>query len=117
MKEEDTIVDTLRSLGIEKSRKRIKSDRRKIVYARDREKCRYCGKKVEYHLFHLDHVLPRYHWGNDYVFNLVVSCPECNMKKGANKNIVPEPLGIIDRLYELYLIIKFKDFPEVGDFI
>jgi len=114
---DDELIKKLRKFGIEKQRRGISSKRRQIVYNRDGGKCRYCGKRLPYHEFHLDHIKPRYWWGNDYVFNLCLSCPKCNMDKGANKNIVPKPLGFDRKIYEIVLIIKYKDFPKFEDFI
>lgn len=107
----------LRKMKLEKTRRRIKSSRRRIVFLRDGGRCRYCGNVVQYETFHLDHIVPRSEWGNDYVFNLATSCPECNMSKGANGNIVPKPLPPVKKLYEIYLILKFGDYPSVEDFI
>lgn len=114
---DDDTLDKLRGIGIEKTRRRIDSNRRQLIFERDGGKCRYCGKSVEYKDFHLDHILPRYYWGNDYVFNLCVSCPDCNMNKGADRSIIPEPLTFVKRLFELYLIWKYQDFPKIKDFI
>lgn len=99
-----------------KQRRRIQSNRRKIIWYRDGKKCRYCGKKLNYRTFHVDHVLPVYHNGNDYVFNLCASCPGCNLDKGANKRIVPKKLSIFRKIYGLYLIFKYRDFPNIKDF-
>lgn len=111
------VKELLKLLGIEKTRRKIPSKRRQIIYKRDDGKCRYCHKDVEYKNAHLDHILPRSLWGNDYVFNLALSCPSCNMRKGANKNIVPKQHNLTKKIYELYLIYKFQDYPELQDFI
>lgn len=103
--------------GIKKTRRKMPSNRRKIIFKRDGKKCRYCGVQLEYETFHVDHILPVSHFGDDYVFNLCASCPDCNLKKGANKDIVPKPLSFVNKLYEIYLILKYKDYPSLDDYI
>lgn len=116
MKPEE-IREVLKTVGIEKTRRKIPSKRRQIIYKRDDGKCRYCHKDIEYNDAHLDHILPRSLWGNDYIFNLALSCPTCNMKKGANKNVVPTAQGIYKLGLTCYLIWKLKDYPRLEDFI
>lgn len=111
------IKDTLKKIGLSKTRRKIKSNRRQLIYERDGHKCRYCDKIVEYHKFHADHINPRSNWGNDYVFNLCVSCPECNLSKGSDASIVPEPLSFVKRIYEIYLIVKYNDYPKLEDYL
>lgn len=98
-----------------KQRRRIKSDRRKIIYKRDGKRCRYCNKKVQYHTFHVDHILPVYHGGNDYVFNLCCSCPDCNLSKGANKWIKPKELPLWRKIYGILLLGWYLDLPTLED--
>jgi len=114
VKDLKTLLD---KTGLQKTRRRIPSNRRQIVYTRDGKECRYCGKKLQYETFHLDHIHPRIEWGNDYVFNLAASCPECNLRKGSRTDIVPKPLLWWQRLLEVYLIIKYKDWPKTEDFL
>lgn len=111
------IKELLEKAGVQKTRRRISSNRRKIVYERDGKKCRYCGKNLQYETFHVDHIYPISDWGNDYVFNLAASCPECNMRKGKKTDILPNPLPKWRTLYGLFLIVKYKDYPKVEDFL
>ena len=54
---------------------------RSYVFHRDGYTCRYCGnEKAE--RYELDHIVPRSRGGTDRVSNLVVSCRECNTRKG-----------------------------------
>jgi 5-methylcytosine-specific restriction endonuclease McrA len=106
----------LQAIDGKKERRRIPSNRRKIVYKRDGKRCRYCHAPVKYHLFHLDHIKPVYHTGHDYVTNLCVACESCNMKKGANKRIKPPPLPFWRKIYGILLIIWFRDYPRPIDF-
>jgi len=43
--------------------------------------CAYCGKKIRWSDAHVDHIWPRSKGGPDAEWNLVVACPECNLKK------------------------------------
>jgi len=64
--------------------KRINSVRfsRKNVWIRDEGKCQYCSKNVNVHNFTIDHVHPKCYGGKTAWDNVVVSCYECNQKKG-----------------------------------
>lgn len=99
-----------------KQRRRIPPKRRKIVFYRDGRRCRYCRTRLSYITFHVDHILPIYHHGNDYTFNLCASCPTCNMNKGANKFIKPKELSLLRRIYGVVLMIITLDIPKPSDF-
>lgn len=64
--------------------KRINSVRfsRKNVWLRDEGCCQYCGKNVSIHTFTIDHVHPKCYGGKTTWDNVVVSCYNCNQKKG-----------------------------------
>lgn len=53
------------------------------VLKRDRFTCQYCGITAIDHLLHVDHVKPVAEGGSDDVLNLVTSCRDCNLGKGA----------------------------------
>lgn len=59
----------------------VKFNRRNI-FARDGNRCQYCGKRFPTHLLSLDHVLPRSHGGQSTWDNIVCACMDCNVKKG-----------------------------------
>ena len=52
-------------------------------YERQRGKCYWCGAKVPWLRKHVDHVIPLSLGGSNGPENLVVSCPSCNLGKGA----------------------------------
>ena len=62
------------------------------VFTRDQWRCQYCGKEVtkakkhKSHCLdaHLDHVLPLSRGGKHLYSNVVTSCRDCNLKKGAD---------------------------------
>ena len=55
---------------------------RENVYARDRGRCQYCRRKVPRSEATYDHVVPRAHGGHTTWENVVISCFECNQRKG-----------------------------------
>jgi 5-methylcytosine-specific restriction endonuclease McrA len=78
-------------------RQTVKFNRRNI-FARDGNRCQYCGKKFATSELSLDHVLPRSRGGEATWENIVCSCLKCNVRKGgrtpqeAGMRIVREPV-------------------------
>jgi len=64
--------------------RRINSVRfsRKNVWLRDEGMCQYCSKHVNISNFTIDHVNPKFAGGKTTWENVVVSCYNCNQKKG-----------------------------------
>jgi 5-methylcytosine-specific restriction endonuclease McrA len=69
---------------------------RKEVFARDQQRCQYCGRDgVE---LTLDHVMPRHRGGPHEWENLVAACRPCNHRKGgrtpheAHMNLLRQPV-------------------------
>ncbi len=62
-------------------RRPVKFNRRNI-YARDRNRCQYCGKRFPMSELSLDHVVPRSQGGGTTWANIVCSCVKCNVRKG-----------------------------------
>ncbi|NLO83054.1 MAG: HNH endonuclease [Clostridiales bacterium] len=77
-----------------KPKKSLKS----YIYERDERKCRFCSKHLKYHQASLDHYLPKSQGGTNDVFNLILSCKNCNNTK---KSSVPDD-------YEELMINLFK---------
>ena len=61
------------------------------VFARDKNKCQYCGRRFSRHELNLDHVIPRSQNGLSSWGNIVCSCFSCNRKKGGR---LPEEAGM-----------------------
>jgi 5-methylcytosine-specific restriction endonuclease McrA len=59
----------------------VKFNRRNI-FARDKNRCQYCGKRFRTSELSLDHVIPRSTGGKAVWGNIVCACAECNIKKG-----------------------------------
>ena len=69
---------------------------RREVFARDGERCQYCGQRGGQ--LTLDHVMPKHRGGAHVWENLVTACRECNHRKGgrtpqeARMDLLHEPL-------------------------
>ena len=62
-------------------RQNVKFNRRNI-FARDRNRCQYCGQRFPTSELTLDHVVPRSMGGKAAWENIVCSCVACNVRKG-----------------------------------
>lgn len=88
----------IRLLGYEKlPRQDVKFNRRNI-YARDSNRCQYCGKRMSTTELSLDHVVPKSQGGKSNWENIVCCCVKCNVKKGgrtpeqANLRLITKPI-------------------------
>ncbi|MEQ8769572.1 MAG: HNH endonuclease [Phycisphaerales bacterium] len=59
----------------------VKLNRRNL-FARDRNRCQYCGNLFPTSELSIDHVVPRSQGGPDTWENLVCACVRCNARKG-----------------------------------
>lgn len=72
----------IRLVGYDKlPAQRVKLNRRNL-FARDHNRCQYCGKHFSTSELSIDHVIPRTQEGPDTWENLVCACVKCNSKKG-----------------------------------
>jgi len=55
------------------------------VFKRDSFTCQYCGKSAPDVILHADHIHPKSKGGLDDITNLVTSCADCNLGKGARE--------------------------------
>jgi 5-methylcytosine-specific restriction endonuclease McrA len=55
---------------------------RRNIFARDGNRCQYCGRKFPTSELSLDHVIPRALGGGSTWVNLVCACTDCNARKG-----------------------------------
>lgn len=62
-------------------RQEVKFNRRNL-YARDSNRCQYCGHRYPTTELSLDHVVPRSQGGPSSWENIVCACLKCNIKKG-----------------------------------
>lgn len=68
----------------------VKFNRRNL-YARDQNRCQYCGKRYPTSELSLDHVIPRSQGGRTTWDNVVCACLKCNVRKGGR---TPHEAGI-----------------------
>lgn len=68
----------------------VKLNRRNL-FARDSNRCQYCGKRFPTSELSLDHVVPRSHGGGNSWDNIVCACIKCNVKKGGR---TPDQAGM-----------------------
>jgi 5-methylcytosine-specific restriction endonuclease McrA len=72
----------VRLLGYDKlPRAGVKLNRRNL-YARDNNRCQYCGKRYSTSELSLDHIIPRSQGGGTSWENVVCACVRCNVRKG-----------------------------------
>ena len=77
---------------------KVKFNRRNI-FARDENRCQYCGKKQSTQELSLDHVVPKSRGGALSWTNIVVACTKCNARKGgrlpheAGMHLIREPFA------------------------
>ena len=57
---------------------------KKILLNEMDAKCFYCEKSVKNRPLHIDHFIPWSYIYEDAIWNLVISCPTCNLKKSDN---------------------------------
>jgi len=78
-------------------RQTVKFNRRNL-FARDGNRCQYCGKKHSTSELSLDHIIPRSRGGRAIWNNIVCACLLCNVRKGgrtpreAGMNLIREPV-------------------------
>ena len=66
-------------------RKTISAKLRFEVFKRDGFRCQYCGRSAPQVLLHVDHIEPVAEGGTNDLTNLITSCSECNLGKGARR--------------------------------
>jgi hypothetical protein len=75
---------------------------RQAVAMRAGRRCEYCGLPdfADPHgAFHLEHVVPKQHGGNDDIDNLAWSCSRCNRRKGPNLASIDPSTGQVTELF------------------
>ena len=84
-----------RECRLEKQRREYISDGKKLkkesylklrfdILSRDNFTCQYCGRTPsDGAKLHVDHIVPKSKSGSESIDNLITSCEECNLGKGA----------------------------------
>ena len=87
------------------------------VFKRDSFTCQYCGKSAPEVVLHIDHISPVAGGGTNDIMNLVTSCQDCNLGKGAkelsDKSIIEKQKQQLDELNEkrlqLEMLIEWRE--------
>ena len=72
----------IRVLDYDKRPRRMVKLNRRNIYARDLNRCQYCGRSFSTKELTLDHIKPRVQGGDNTWENLVCACVKCNARKG-----------------------------------
>ncbi|MDE6209983.1 MAG: HNH endonuclease [Lachnospiraceae bacterium] len=83
----------------------------------EEDTCFYCGKKL-HNKMHVDHFIPWSFVKDDKIWNFVLSCPTCNVKKNNRVPARDYLLKIEDRNRKIQLIdniVIHKDFKSYSD--
>ena len=72
----------IRLLGYDRLPKQHVKLNRRNLFARDGNRCQYCGRTFPTQELSIDHVVPRTQGGGESWENLVCACVVCNAKKG-----------------------------------
>jgi 5-methylcytosine-specific restriction endonuclease McrA len=81
----------IRLLGYDRLPAQTVKLNRRNLYARDHNRCQYCGKHFSTKELTIDHVVPRVQGGGHTWANLVCACVKCNAKKGGR---TPKQAGL-----------------------
>jgi 5-methylcytosine-specific restriction endonuclease McrA len=88
----------LRLMWYDRLPKRTVKFNRRNIFARDHNRCQYCGGKFPVSELSLDHVMPRSRGGKADWANIVCCCVQCNVRKGgrtpteAHMRLIAEPI-------------------------
>ncbi|MCD6307345.1 MAG: HNH endonuclease [Deltaproteobacteria bacterium] len=89
---------------------------RQNIYARDKYRCQYCGRRFPVEELSYDHVIPKSRGGKTVWSNIVTCCMTCNRKKGgrtpkeANMTLIRQPARPA-WLPALRITVGFKEVP------
>jgi len=76
------VPKVIRLLGYDRLPQQTVKLNRRNLFARDRNRCQYCGRSFSSSELSIDHVTPRAQGGADTWGNLVCACIACNARKG-----------------------------------
>ncbi len=79
--DDEALVRVLEKLDLSTPQRKDLSVYRELLYKEFQEdRCFYCGKKLDKKV-HVDHFIPWTFVKNDNLWNFVLSCPRCNLRK------------------------------------
>jgi len=105
--------------------KRVSPSKRKAVWERDQNRCRYCGwlcipmnQGSHPDLRTIDHIIPVHRGGTYELDNLVVACCSCNTIKAgrtpeeAGMTLLPVPIQLAPVVLQHYTSDDETPYPE-----
>ena len=97
----------------------IDSSIRAAVAERAGNRCEYCLLLRADHCwpFHVEHIVPRQHGGDDSIDNLAYACPRCNRYKGPNLTGIDPETGRITPLFNPRIQVWPDHFQTIGEVI
>lgn len=82
--DDDALIRVLEKLGMATPQRKDLSMYRDILFNEFREdRCFYCGKKLDKNV-HVDHFIPWTFVKNDNLWNFVLACQKCNIRKSGS---------------------------------
>jgi hypothetical protein len=90
---------------------------RQLVRERAGNRCEYCRVPQRFGTtirFHVEHIRPRQHGGNDEAENLALACPTCNWNKGPNMSSVDPKTDRPTSLFNPRIDLWKEHFALVG---
>lgn len=82
--DDDALIRVLEKLDMATPKRKDLSVYRNILFNEFQEdRCFYCGKKLDKNA-HVDHFIPWTFVKNDNLWNFVLACPKCNLRKSGN---------------------------------
>lgn len=79
--DEDVTLNLLTKIDESSKRSNLSVYRQILFDEFEMDTCFYCGKKVSKENVHVDHFIPWSFIKDDNLWNLVLACPKCNLKK------------------------------------
>lgn len=76
---------------------------RDLVRHRAGNRCEYCllqQEQLPFATFHVEHIIPRQHGGDDAPANLALACDRCNAHKGPNLTGIDPETGTLMPLFD-----------------
>lgn len=128
---EESVSTRLLNKIDESSKRNNLSFYRRILYEEfEDKKCFYCGKTLKADHIHVDHFIPWSFIKDDNLWNLVLSCPTCNLKKSdklpdlqyldsivnRNKGLLIETHKADMKNYQSRKLIKIYDWAKVNGY-
>ena len=117
--DDDALVKVLDKLELSTPRRQDLSIYREILYKEFEEnRCFYCGKKLSNNKIHVDHFIPWSFVKNDKLWNFVLACPTCNLRKNNKLPNIDDVRKLQNRnskLKKLDAELVKKDFEDYNE--